>query len=254
VSTDAPPPVDLDDALAVVGYGTDALDEALDARLADALDHASAAALVARLDELRRALQADRPHALRRGSGLVARLTGRDVEAEAEAERLRGRLGVLLAEADRSATELKARTVLQQGLLEETREAIARIAAAIDTARAWLQAHPDAGTVAPEMAAAAPRERLERRLDQLATVQAAWSIGARQIALLRDQNLDLLARHQRIRDVLLPAWRQVALAEAARSGGARAAQAADAYAAIESEVAAMAVTLDPRHAPHPARE
>lgn len=87
-------------------------------------------------------------------------------------------------------------------------------------------------------------ERLERRLGQLATVQATWELGARQLHLLHDQHLELLARYQRIRDVLLPTWRQGVLASAAASGAAHNTAAADAQAAIESEVAAMAATLD----------
>ncbi len=245
-------PVDLDDALAVVGYGADALDAALEAQLAAALDHVPAAALVARLDELRRALQADDPRAARRGTGLLGRLLGRDVQAEAEAARLRDRLGALLAAADRDAEGLEARTAVQQVLLGEVEHATARIGERIDRARRWLDAHPDAGVAQGPVAA--PRDRLRQRLDQLATVQSSWSIGAGQLALLRDQSLDLLARYRRIRDVLLPAWRQQALGDAARAGRHHAAQAAGVQAAIESEVAAMAGTLDPQPAPTQARE
>ncbi|WP_202843696.1 hypothetical protein [Luteimonas saliphila] len=246
------PPVDLDDALAVVGYGADALDQALEARLADALDHAPAAALVTRLEELRRAMLADDPRASRRGIGLLGRLLGRDVHAETEAAHLRDRLGVLLAQADREAGALRDRSVAQHALQAEVGEAVARIGARIASARTWLDAHPDAG--ATQGIVASTRQRLQQRLQQLDTVQASWSIGADQLALLRDQTLDLLARYQRIRDVLLPAWRQHALGDAARAGGRRAIAAADVQAAIESEVAAMAGTLDPRPAPPQARE
>lgn len=241
------PPVDLDDALAVVGYGADALDEALEPRLAEALDHAPAAALVMRLDALRRALQADRPRAARRGTGLFGRLLGRDVQAEAEALQLRDRLGVLIAGADADADGVRARTRVQQSLLAEVADSIGRIEARLAQARTWLDAHPDAGA-APGIAAS-PRERLLQRLVQLDTVRASWTTGVAQLALLRDQSLELLARYQRIRDVLLPVWRQHALGAAAQAGGARAVEAANAHAAIEAEVAAMAGTLDPRHVP-----
>lgn len=251
MSADAPP-VDLEDALAVVGYGAAALDQALEARLADALDHAPAAALVMRLEELRRAMLADDPRASRRGIGLIGRLMGRDVHAETEAAQLRDRLGVLLAQADREAGALRDRVVMQKALQSEVRQAVARIDATIATARGWLDAHPDAG--ATQGIVASPRQRLQQRLQQLDTVQASWSIGADQLALLRDQSLELLARYQRIRDVLLPAWRQHALGNAALAGGRRALAAADAQAAIESEVAAMAGTLDPQPAPPQARE
>lgn len=244
-------PVDLDDALAVLRYGAEALDDELEVRMADALDHGDAAALVARLDELRRALQAGDPRRLRRGIGLLGRLTGRDVLAEADATALRARLGTLVASADRCAAALEARTLLQRRLQGDVAAAIATIEAVIARARAWLDAYPDAGLAAPSIAPAGaaaftqpPRERLLRRLDQLATVQAARDIGLRQLGLLHDQNLELLARYQRIRDVLLPAWRQQALAEAGASGRRHADAAARAYADIEAEVTTMAAKLD----------
>lgn len=246
-SSDAP--VDLDDALAVLRYGQAALDEGLEARVAAALDHVDAAALVARLDDLRRALHAGDPRRLRRGIGLFGRLAGRDVLAESEATALRARLGTLVATADRSAAALEARSIEQGRLQDEVAAAIAGIEAVIARARGWLAAHPDAGLATSAALStagvpAAPRERLQRRLDQLATVQASRDIGLRQLALLREQNLELMARYQRIRDVLLPAWRQQALAEAGASGRRHADAAARAYAAIESEVAAMAGKLD----------
>lgn len=235
-------PVDLHDALAVVGYGADVLDDALEARLLEALDHAPAAALVSRLDELRRALQADSPRLARRGTSLVGRLLGRDVLAEARARQLREQLGVLLARADEDAGALRGRSTLQQALLDRVAGAISAIDARIAQARAWLEAHPEAGA-APGIVAS-PRERLQQRLAQLDTVRASWTTGAAQLALVRDQSLDLLARYQRIRDVLLPTWQQHALGKAAQAGREHAGRAARAQAAIEAEVAAVAGTLD----------
>lgn len=244
----ADPPVDPDDALAVLRYGQDVLDEGLEARINAALDAGAATGLVARLDELRRALQAHRPHSARRGVGLLGRLMGRDVLAEAEAAELRARMGTLIAAADRHAAALEARAVLHQGLQDETAAAIAALAAVIARARDWLvaQADADAGRDGPAAGAgtAAARAGLERRLGQLASVQATRDISLRQLALLHAQDLELLARYRRIRDVLLPAWRQQALAEAGSAGRKRGEAAARAWEAIESEVDAMAGRLE----------
>lgn len=241
------PPVDFDDTLAVLRYGQDALDDGLEARMTAALDHVDAAALVARLEDLRRALQAHDPRSARRGVGLVGRLLGRDVLAESEAVALRTRLGILVAAADRSAAALEARGILQKRLQFEAAAAIASLDSTINRARTWLDADPDAGATtgaAPTHAIAPPRANLERRLDQLATVQATRQLGMHQLELLHAQDLELLARYRRIRDVLLPAWRQQALAEAGASGRRRVADAAEAWAAIASEVDAMAGKLD----------
>jgi len=244
------PPVDLDDPLAVLRYGDDARDARLEARMPQALDHADAVALVARLEDLRGGLQAHGPRSARRGIGLIGRLLGHDVQAEAEAVGLRARMGTLVAAADRSAAALAARGELQRRLHDESTAAIANLGAAIARARDWLDANPGAGAAARQdpPGASAPRERLERRLQHLATVQAARELGLRQLALLQAQDLELLARWQRIRDVLLPAWRQHALGDAARAGSRRAGAAAAAHAALEAEVGAMAGTLDPQPA------
>ncbi len=239
MNTDSAAPVDLDDTLAVVAYGSDAIDAALDARLTDALADTGAATLVARLRDLHRAMQAGKPREIRRATGLLGRLLGRDVEAEAEAEALQQRLGVLIADADRSAAGLRTHATRQQALQQELAQGIASIVRSIKAARDWLDCHAGAGATHPS------HDRLEHRLDQLATVLATWQIGAQQLQLLHRQHLDLLARYQRIRDVLLPAWRQQALADATAAGAQHASAAADAQGAIESEVAAMAATLTP---------
>lgn len=240
--TDARPPVDLDDAMAIVAYGADALDDALDARLSAALHPDAAAALVAHLEQLRRAIRAgDRP-TVRRGTGLVGRLWGRDVLAEADAARLREQIGVLLLRTGEAASALTRRVAELEGVAHALGQAIARIDERIVQARAWLDSHPQGDRI--QAPASSPRERLEQRLGQLAAVRDAWSLGARQTALVREQLLGLLARQQRIRDVLVPTWRQQALGEAAATGSRQAAAAARAQAEIEAEVTAMAGTLD----------
>lgn len=243
----ADPPVDPDDAMAVLRYGEDVLDERLETRIHAALDPSAATGLVARLDELRRALQAHDPRSARRGVGLLGRLLGRDVLAESEATELRARMGTLLAAADRNAAALEARGDALRQLRLEAEGVVAGIGAAISRARDWLAAHPDvmpAPDSLPALAASTPRANLERRLGQLATVQATRQLGLQQLALVEAQDLELLARYRRIRDVLLPVWRQQALGEAGSAGRARTAAAARAWTAIESEVDAMAARLD----------
>src|SRR5690606_3826866 len=109
-------------------YGSDAVDAALDARLTDGLTDTGAATLVARLRDLHRAMQAGRPRAIRRGTGLIGRLLGRDVEAEAEAMALQKRLGVLIADADHGAGALRTYAARLQALQDELAQGPARIA------------------------------------------------------------------------------------------------------------------------------
>lgn len=234
--------VDFDDALAIVGFGGDLVDRGLDARLDGALSPVEAETLVARLDLLRRALQVERPRG--RGVGLIGRLMGRDVLAEADDAGLRQRVGVLLLDADRAASSLADRAAVQAALQADLDDALAALAMRVAQARDGLAADPAAGT-ASLPGTEAPRARFERRLQQLDTVHHAWAVARAQLAHLHDQNLALLARHRRIRDVLLPAWRQQALSAAGGDAATRARRAAGTQAAIASEVAAMTATLEP---------
>lgn len=240
---EAKAPVDFDNALAVLRFGAEVVDTGIDDRLAAALSPTDAEGLVARLDALRRALEAGNPRARRR-PGLVARLIGRDVLDEAEDVALRERVGVLLLDADRSADALVTLAAAQEALYGDLGLALAALAARVAEGHEWLARHPDAG-VAPAPGPTPARVRFERRLQQLDTVHAAWGIARAQLAQVRDQTLDLLARHRRIRDVLLPAWRQQALGGIAGGGVRRARLAASAHAAIASEVEAMTAKLDP---------
>ena len=84
---------------------------------------------------------------------------------------------------------------------------------------------------------------LQRRLQHLRGVARLRQIEADQLHLLHAQGLELSERYQRIRDVLLPVWRQQALAVRAAQMPARLQQAADSQACILDEVAAMQARL-----------
>ena len=66
---------------------------------------------------------------------------------------------------------------------------------------------------------------------------------ARQLRLLHAQGVELIERYQRIRDVLLPLWRQQSLALRAADRQAQLEQAAQAQARILDEVTAMQARL-----------
>ena len=230
-------------AAEAASFGADAVDALVRIDTDPVLDPAPAAALVERLEALHLAMRAQDARALRRGTGLVGRLLGRDLRVQARARELAERLGVLLVGADRAARALAAHAAAQADAGARIRAACLGLDALVSQVQAWRD-----GLCAPERSTPL-QVALEQRLDHLGRVAAAHGLTARQLELLHEQNAGLLARYNNIRDALLPAWRQRALGEAAAAGSARAADAAAIEAEIGSEVAAMTVTLDARPAP-----
>jgi fused signal recognition particle receptor len=177
--------------------------------------------------------------AIRRSVGLLGRLLGRDVEAQAQAERLAGQLDVCLLRADGIVGEL------QKALPERQQQAM-RTVEAVNAIDAWAEAGErllqDAATPAGAERALTVAA-LQRRLHHLRGVARLRALEASQLQLLHAQGVELLERYQRIRDVLLPLWRQQMLASKAAGMSARLATAADAQARILAEVEAMQARL-----------
>lgn len=230
------PPLDPADALAVAAYGAPVLEAASQVQSAD--DESAAAALVREMDSIRLALQARDPRTLRRASGLFGRLLGRDVEMQVQAEALRTQLGVLLVRSDRHAAALEVAVTHRAEAAAHAEAAATAIERWADAAAPLLQALADVHD-----AIDTPQARLQRRLAHLRGVAATRRMDAAQLHLLHAQGLELLERYRRIRDVLLPAWQQSALAERAAREPTRLAAAVASHDQIATEVAAMQARL-----------
>lgn len=229
-----PPPqpaLRADDALAVASYGTELL-TAVEQLLANASAGTAAARLVAEMNNIREAMSATDDRHIRRSVGLLGRLLGRDVEAQARAEQLATQLDVCLLRADACVQALQQE--LGEHLQQATRVQIA--VAAIDD---WAAAGEAVRPPDEPMAQAA----LQRRLQHLRGLARLRDTEAGQLRLLHVQGVELIERYLRIRDVLLPLWRQQSLAGRAADKQAQLAQAAEAQARILDEVTAMQARL-----------
>jgi fused signal recognition particle receptor len=226
-------PLEMGDAQAAAGYAApllEAVGQALAQRDAAA---DSGAALVRELEHIQQALQARDPHRIRRASGVLGRLLGRDLEAQAEAETLSSQLGVVLLRADQQALGLQQR-------LDDHGAMAAAADAGVAALERWIAA---AAAGAAAASAAQLTEAWSRRLDHLQRVAAAWQLEAAQWRLLQQQGNELLQRYRHIREVLLPAWRQAESAVQAAHGAAHATRAAQAQQRILAEVQAMRARL-----------
>ena len=194
------------------------------------LDATPAAALVARLRDLHTAMRAVLPKGGKPRAGLFARLLGRDLVDQHEAEALGARMGVLLIDADRAASTLRADLAAHRDRL--------------DAMQPLLDGLLQAGSMLRACATDdAYHEQRLRRAQHLKTVHATHDLSARQLRLIAEQYDALLARYRNVRDVLLPLWRQRAAADHTARGAAHAVTAADIEADVGHAVDAMTATL-----------
>lgn len=233
----ADPALDSSDVLAITRYGS-ALLEQIEQNTPRTIDSASAAALVAELDDIRHALSAADAAGVRRQAGFLGRLLGRDVEAQHRAENLFSRLDTQLLRADAAAARLRSELgqhAASPARVERAALAIRQWAAAGE--QLWQQQF--AVLDAPSTQAVA----LRRRLDHLHNLAAVRDVEVVQLQLLQAQAIELLERYQRIREVLIPAWRQQSSAAQASQAAAQLQQAADSQRRILTEVEAMQARL-----------
>ncbi|WP_318241182.1 hypothetical protein [Xanthomonas bonasiae] len=223
-------PLEMGDAQAAAGYAAPLLDAVGQTLAQRDTTPDSGAALVRELEHIQQALQARDPHRIRRASGVLGRLLGRDLEAQAEAETLSSQLGVVLLRADQQALGLQQR-------LDDHGAMAAAADAGVAALERWIAAAP------VPVSGTQLTEAWSRRLDHLQRVAAAWQLEAAQWRLLQQQGNELLQRYRHIREVLLPAWRQAESAVQAAHGAAHATRAAQAQQRILAEVQAMRARL-----------
>ena len=188
--------------------------------------------LVAALARIALALQASDPARLRRQESWWGCLLGRDVERQAQAQGLQAQLGVLALQAREQA----------QGLAQRVQQR-ARAIIDNDAAAAALEAWATFGAAQLATLEGAAQVALAPRVDHLQRLATLRRIESGQWRLLQEQDEALLQRFARIHDVLLPAWRQAALARQAQAQAAQAEHAATLQAQIDDEVAAAQARL-----------
>lgn len=218
------------DAGALAQYGAPLL-QALQAG-EPALTGDGGQALIAALERIALAVQGGDPARLRRQVGWWGRLLGRDVDRQAQAEALQAQLGVLALQATEQADGLRRQVQQRAALIRWHQAAADALQQWADHAHLHLPSLP-----VPLQPALAARVQ---HLQQLATLRR---LEMDQWHLLQAQDDALLQRSARIHDVLLPAWRQAALARRAQVQAVRAGQAAALQAQINDEVAAAQARL-----------
>ncbi len=156
-------------------------------------------ALLHQLDAVVAALDNTDPVRARRRVGWLGRLTGRDLVARAQADPVEQRVRVALSLAQALAVELAAQLVKLQAAAGDLQRQLGLLDATVSDARACESAD----------------DRSLRRLVHLDLVATSWTATLAHVAMVRDHARRLIDRHEQVRDMLVPLWRQHAAASAA---------------------------------------
>lgn len=194
--------IDLADTAAVATYGHDASDAALLDEIAKAMQALAPDDFVRSMDQLERAVSTADAKRTKRAVGWFGRMLGVDIQAQAEGEALRARMGVLLEDARRAAGQVQA-AIAHLGVLEAGLDAVvARIDADVAEGEAFLEGQ--SGLPDPQ----SPAERFRRRLVHLAKVAASHRTTREHLRIARTEFNHLLERHADLQALIGPVWTQ----------------------------------------------
>lgn len=163
------------------------------------IERRSTTALLDELAGIVQALDVAGSRAARRG-GIVGRLLGRDLSAQAHARQAHEHIRIRLQRAERRAQDVA-------GHLRELDEAIVHVA----RQRARLAEIAERGREAIgafALGSAALPDAMERRLGHLAMLLSSWDVAMAHMRLVRQYGELLLARYAHVRDVVVPQWRR----------------------------------------------
>lgn len=195
--------IDLADTAALAEYGREASDAALLDEIAKAMRALAPDDFVRAMDQLQRAVSTADAKRTKRAVGWFGRMLGVDIQAQAEGEALRARLGVLLEDARRAAGRVReavAHLVVLEGRLDAV---IARIESDVAAGEAFI----DRQSGLPEDPQS-PAERFRRRLVHLAKVAASHRTTREYLRIARSESTRLLERHADLRGLIGPVWSQ----------------------------------------------
>ena len=199
--------IDLADPAAVAAYGRDASDAALLDDITQAIHALFPDDFVRSMDQLERAVSTADAKRTKRQVGWFGRMLGVDIQAQAEGEALRARMGVLLGDARHAAEQVQAALARLVALEARLDVVIARIDGEVEAGHALLEREPG-----PDPDPRSPTERFRRRLVHLSTVAASHRTTRETLRHARTEAAGILERHANLQALIEPVWAQHRLA------------------------------------------
>jgi hypothetical protein len=173
------------------------------------LDTMPTALVIGELDAILQALEGTDPVRSRKRVGVVGRLLGRDLVAQADPDPIDSRVRLHLARANGHARDLQAHVQHLEVAWKSLYQHHASLDAAIRRAEAILSEYQEAAAAAGQAEDAA-----HRRLGYVRAVADSWRNTCAQLDNAVRYGCLVLDRHVQVRDVLVPLWRQQAGAAA----------------------------------------
>ena len=153
------------------------------------------------------------PERIAQKPGWFARVTGRALESQLRYQVARKNLDQLLSEAEGHAQGVRDTVETISRLIASHEHEVGQLEIFIQAGREFLQENPNAGAISSsELEFDRPRERMARKLANLATLLASHEVSINQMKLTRAQAVDMLDRFNETVRVLVPVWRQHTLA------------------------------------------
>ncbi|WP_322075520.1 toxic anion resistance protein [Burkholderia cenocepacia] len=201
------------DAAAIGEYGATAAGSAAINEFSNLMERGSVSALAGRIGEIVAKLGDADPQRIAQPPTWIEKLTGHRLERQVRYQVARKALDELLTNAEGVAQSVRD-TVRSLDNLLASHDAEARnLRAYIQAGREFLDENPEVGQVqAGALEFDRPRERLARKLANLATLLSSHEMSITQMKLTRAQAVDMLDRFSETSTVLVPVWRQHTLA------------------------------------------
>lgn len=169
--------------------------------------------LAAQISKVVASLKEADPEAVAKPSSWLDELLGRDVERAVRFKAARVSLDDLLASASRVAASVRETVRGLESLIDGHGAEVAQLTAFITAGQEYLAENPSAGEAKPgSLEFDNPRERLARKVTNLAALRAAHEMSEAQMKLTRAQALDILDRFHETTTLLVPVWRQHTMA------------------------------------------
>lgn len=193
-------------------YGNHAVSNANMDQLSSLMEKGAANALAAKIAEVLSKMADASPETIAKPPTWMERVLGGHVEKTVRYRVARETLEKLLSDAAGLAQGVRDTVAAINRLIEGHSQETASLNLHIQAGREFLNDNPDAGAVAEgSLEFDRPRERLARKLANLATLLASHELSISQMKLTRAQAVDLLDRFSETVTVLVPVWRQHAL-------------------------------------------
>lgn len=190
-------------------YGNLATSSASMDKVSRLMENGAASSLAAKIAEVLSKMTDASPEQITKTPSWISRFLGTSVEKEVRYRVARKNLEQLLNEAEGYAQGVRDTVSAIDVLIASHEEEVASLKLYIQAGREYLSENPTAGEVSEgAIEFDRPRERLARKLANLATLLASHELSIQQMKLSRAQAVDMLDRFSETTSVLVPVWRQ----------------------------------------------